>query len=285
MLTVTAPAKINLTLEVLGKRPDGYHQIVSIFQAIELCDTLSLELSDGMEFSCSRRDLEGPENLVPGAARLLREVAGSSKGARIHLTKAIPVAAGLGGGSSDAAAALEGLNRLWGLGMSLEALWPLASRLGSDVPFFLYGGTALVEGRGERVTPLPDLPRQWVVLLRPPTGEMAGKTRQLYAALKPEHYTQGQHTARLIAQLRDGGKFEPAALFNVFEGVAGRVFGGIDSYGELMVLAGATAVHLAGSGPTLFAVSGDQAKAESIYGYLGGSGVEVYLAATGQRRL
>ncbi|HEX77797.1 MAG TPA: 4-(cytidine 5'-diphospho)-2-C-methyl-D-erythritol kinase [Dehalococcoidia bacterium] len=284
MLLVTAPAKINLTLEVLGKRPDGYHQVKSLFQTIALCDTLFFEPSGELEFSCTRRDLEHPGNLVVEASRRLQEAAGREQGARIHLEKRIPVAAGLGGGSSDAAAALIGLNRLWGLGWSRDQLWPVACALGSDVPFFLYGGTALVEGRGDEVTPLPALPRQWVLLLRPPIGEIMGKTAQLYAALKETYFTEGQHTSQVVARLRAGGAFDPSTVFNVFERVAAEVFPGLDYFRQQMAKAGAQRVYLAGSGPTLFTLMSQRARAQKAYHYLRGQGVEVYLVETMEAR-
>ncbi|GAI41543.1 unnamed protein product, partial [marine sediment metagenome] len=172
MLTVKAPAKVNLTLEVLGKRPDGYHEIRSVIQTINLCDSLRFRLNDKLQFGSDNPDFVVEESLVSRAAALLRQTTGCSKGARIEIGKRIPLASGLGGDSSDAAAILRGLNKLWRLGLSSAELLELAPRLGSDVAFFLYGGMALVEGRGERVTPLPPLPHRWVVLLMPPVPGM-----------------------------------------------------------------------------------------------------------------
>lgn len=165
MLKLKAPAKVNLTLEVLGRRPDGYHEIGSIIQAIGLYDVLTMEPAQGLEVEPEM--IAGEENMVMKAARLLKDATGTLQGARLRLTKSIPVRMGLGGGSSDAAATLTGLNRLWGLGLSRERLLPLALALGSDVPFFVHGSTALVEGRGETVTPLPSPPLKKVVLLCP----------------------------------------------------------------------------------------------------------------------
>src|SRR5688500_15047283 len=136
-LTLTAHAKVNLTLEVLGKRADGFHDIRSVMQRISLADTLTVERAEGLTLTCSDPGLEGPENLVWRAAELLRTECGVAEGAALRLEKRIPVAAGLGGGSSDAAAALRGLNELWRLRLSGERLWELGARLGSDVPFFL----------------------------------------------------------------------------------------------------------------------------------------------------
>ncbi len=145
MLTLRAPAKVNLTLEVLGRRDDGYHDIVSIMQTVDLCDTITLEPADALAIECDDTSIGPSANLALRAATLLNESTGGGKGAKIRLEKRIPVAAGLGGGSSDAAATLVGLNRLWGLDLPIERLVGLAAGLGSDVPFFIHGGVAMVQ--------------------------------------------------------------------------------------------------------------------------------------------
>ncbi len=157
MIEILAPAKVNLVLRVLGRRPDGYHDISSVVQKVDLCDRLLLEeASDGkIIFSCDQAGLSGPDNLAHRAALALRERAGVRRGASLRLQKRIPAGAGLGGGSSDAASALVGLDRLWGLGLSREEMAALAAELGSDVPLFLHPGPVLMEGRGERITPCP----------------------------------------------------------------------------------------------------------------------------------
>ena len=280
MLTVRAPAKINLTLEVLGERPDGFHEIRSLFQAINLCDSLSFSLSDKLRFACDDADFIPEESLVSRAAALLQQTSDFSKGATIEIKKSIPLTAGLGGDSSDAAAVLSGLNKLWDLGLSLPELVELAPRLGSDVAFFVYGGTALVEGRGERVIPLPSLPRSWVVLLMPPLPRVPEKTAQLYAALKPGHYTDGQVTQKLTSQLNEGGEFKPSLLFNTFENVAFDFFPELKVYREHYLKLGAQDVHLAGSGPTLFTIMEDKAQAEELYQRCQDQGLESYLVET-----
>ena len=162
-VTIETPAKVNLTLEVLGKRNDGYHEIASVMQAINLCDRLTFSIADDLSLITDTPGLDTKDNLVYRAASLLNDKTGVSAGAEIHLCKGIPVAAGLGGGSSDAAATLLGLNRLWGLHLARDELEELAAQLGSDVPFFLAGGAALAEGRGERITPLPSPPTSCLV--------------------------------------------------------------------------------------------------------------------------
>lgn len=280
MLTVLAPAKINLTLEVLGKRPDGFHEIRSLIQSINLCDRLRLRLSHDIKFSSDNPGFVWEESLISRATALLQETTGCSKGATIELTKRIPLSSGLGGDSSAAAAILSGLNKLWKLGLSLKELAKLAPKLGSDVSFFLYGGTALVEGRGEKITPLPPLPHRWVVLMIPDVPRMPEKTRRLYASLKPSHYTDGQITERFITALKGGGKIKPSMLFNAFENVAFEQFPGLEVYKEHFLKLGAPVVHLAGSGSALFTLVEDRAEAERLYENLQKQGVESYLAET-----
>jgi 4-diphosphocytidyl-2-C-methyl-D-erythritol kinase len=280
VVEVRAPAKINLTLEVLGERPDGFHQIRSIIQTIDLYDSLRFHSSRQLRFSCDSPGFVIEESLVSRAAALLQEASGFAKGATIEIKKGIPLVAGLGGDSSDAAAVLSGLNKLWKLGLSPAQLLELAPRLGSDVPFFLYGGTALVEGRGEAVTALPPLPRRWMVLLLvPPFPRLPQKTRQLYASLKPSHHTDGQITERLVKALNEGG-VKPSMLFNTFENVAFDLFPKLKLYHDHFVKLGAYNVHLAGSGPALFTLMDDKMQAKNLYARCELQGLESYLAET-----
>ncbi|MGM0651422.1 MAG: 4-(cytidine 5'-diphospho)-2-C-methyl-D-erythritol kinase [Bacillota bacterium] len=170
-LVIKARAKINLGLSVLGSRPDGFHQLETVMQQISLHDTLLFEpysAESNCNFCCSNPELNGPDNLVSRAADMLQEhFCAKIQGVRVTLYKNIPVAAGLAGGSSDAAAALVGLNKFWQLGLSNKTLYALAGRLGSDVPFCLHGGTVLARGRGEQLEQLPMLPFFWVVLALP----------------------------------------------------------------------------------------------------------------------
>lgn len=279
-MIISCPAKVNLTLEVLGRYPDGFHQIASVMQAISLADTLTLELAGDIRFHCDQPRLAGDDNLVVRAARSLKEAAGYQGGARITLAKGIPEASGLGGGSSDAAAALKGLDQLWDLGLGPQRLHEMASALGSDVPFFLTGGTAMVTGRGDRLTPVRPPGTMWLVLLRPPLV-LPEKTRQLYRALAPQQYTSGEHTRHLARALEDGKPLSRELLFNAFEQVAPRIFPGLEEYKLRFLEAGAPRAHLAGSGPTLFALFEDRPKAEEVKGRL--DGMESYLAHLPER--
>ena len=253
MISIEARAKLNLTLEVMGKRDDGYHEVASIMQTLELSDTVSVEEADSLEVTCSLPELSGDGNLAWKAADLLRRRAGVERGARVSIEKRIPVAAGLGGGSSDAAATLAALNELWGLGMPADALRELGAELGSDVPFLIEGGTAIALGRGERVRrlPTPDFP--WVVLAFPKT-DIADKTAAMYRALTPDDFTRGALTRKLEARLFSKGDIPPQLLFNAFDSVARRVSPEVGRCWDDMHAAGAREIHVSGSGPAVYAV-------------------------------
>jgi 4-diphosphocytidyl-2-C-methyl-D-erythritol kinase len=275
-----AYAKVNWVLEALQRRPDGYHEVRTVIQTIDLHDTTELWPGGEMCLEAEGEGLPPAEgNLVMKAARLLRERVGGLPGAKIRLSKAIPVAAGLGGGSSDAAAVLRGLNELWGLGLPGEALVDMAARLGSDVPFFIHGGTALAEGRGERVTPLPDAPRQELVIALPDLN-LADKTRRMYSLLTPADYTDGSTARRLAEAIRRGEPVEDGHLFNVFDGPAFRTFPDLESLRRALLAAGARSVHLAGSGPALFTLAEDATQRERLASAAAEAGARTFTATS-----
>lgn len=280
ILKLTAYAKINMTLEALAKRDDGYHEIVTVLQTISLTDTLTFELAKSLELICNVPSLQSHDNLVLKASNILRETTGCNKGALIHLTKGIPIAAGLGSGATDAAAALLGLNQLWELNLPAETLIELASKLGADVAFFLYGGTALAKGRGEKVTPLNPAPELWMVLLRPAIEPIPDKTARLYSQLNASNFTAGQFTEKLVNHIREGGSANHSLLFNVFEHVAFDFFPTLDDHRSRFLKAGAESVHVAGAGPTLFAIAPDRVKGMDILNTLEANGLEAYLVRT-----
>ena len=261
-MRLCAAAKINWTLEVLGRRGDGYHEVRSLIQTVGLCDALEFTPADRLELQVEGAHQPSQHDLVLRAAALLG--GGGGGGARIRLNKRVPVAAGLGGGSSDAAAALRGLNELWRLGYSDARLAEMGAGVGSDVAFFVYGGTALAEGRGERITSLPDLPPTWLVLLAPPF-RLPEKTGRMYAALTPAGFTDGARTEALQRRLHRGLPIADADLYNVFQRAAYEVFEGLDAYRDALLAAGARRVHLAGSGPALFALSPDEGTARAVH--------------------
>ena len=250
VMTLNAPAKVNLVLEVLARR-DDYHEISSILQPVDLFDTLTFEHAREIEFSCTESTLL-PDNLVKRAAHAMRHACGVRKGARIHLEKRIPWAAGLGGGSSDAAAALRGLNVLWQTGLSTDRLVELARSLGSDVPAFIHGGTVLVSGRGDKVAAAPPLARTHLVVLVPDVQVPAEKTGTLYNSLQPRVFTDGRHTGNAVESLHGSGCVPDVLLFNVFETVMNDCFPGIEREAERLRAVSGSEVHLAGSGPALF---------------------------------
>jgi len=260
LITVKAPAKINLTLEVLGKRPDGYHEIRSVLQTIDLDDTLHFREARDVTVSCAMPGWSAEKSQVTKAAALLQEYAGIKKGAEIRIEKRIPLQTGLGGDSSDGAAALRGLNELWKLKLSDEKLTALAARLGSDAPFFVRGGTAVAEGRGETVAALPVVRKIRLVIIVPDIPVAPGKTARAYAALKPSHFTDGTITQKLADIIKTGQAVGPEALFNVFEDIAVDVHPGLSYYISGCIRSGVP-IHLAGAGPALFAIVDDKAAA------------------------
>jgi len=274
-----ACAKINLTLDVLGRRADGYHELASVMQTVTLADTLAFRgLEDGRtEFFCDAPVLNGPENLVYRAVQAVRAATGCQRGVRIELQKQTPVQGGLGGGSSDGACVLLALNHLWHLHLEREQLLDLAASLGSDVPFFVVGGTALAEGRGERVGALPDLPGRWVILLKP---AVAISTPAAFRALTPAGYSDGQATARLVEALRSGQMLLLDELHNALEERVCQMYPAVAESREALLKAGATLVQMSGSGPTLFGLFTSLEEATPVYQRLLQEGRQVWPART-----
>jgi len=270
-VTLAPPAKINLSLVVFPRRPDGYHELHTVMAAIELHDDLYLRPSHtpGVHLRCTGRPAPaGRENLVVRAAELLAEQAGLDPAVEIHLHKRIPVGAGLGGGSSDAAATLLGLNRLWGLGLGREALAPLAGRLGSDVPFFLYAPVAVCTGRGEIVQPLPHRCRRAVLLIVP---RLAAPTAQVYA-----HYRCDPALAQRNVQ-RVGDFVERGDLDGlVQEGINSlaesclSLFSALARLRDEIEALGVRPLQVSGSGACLFATADSPARLERWRGQLEG---------------
>ena len=278
MLTVDAPAKLNLTLEVLTKRPDGYHEIRSVMQTISLCDRLSFQSSRDIVVKCNMPGWLPEKSLIAKTVGLVREATGYAGGVSIEVEKRVPLMSGLGGDSSDAAATLRGLNQLWGLGMPAEKVQELALKLGSDVAFFVTGGTALVSGRGENVSALPPLSPTWFVVLMPPVQRQEGKTARLYARLSTSHFTDGSITVNMVSSLAIARQTSLPHLYNVFDSLAFDNYPGVEDYWEQFAGAGAQEIHLAGTGPALFTVTRDKLEAEQMYNRLKPTGMEYYLA-------
>jgi 4-diphosphocytidyl-2-C-methyl-D-erythritol kinase len=280
LITLKAPAKINLTLEVLRKRPDGFHEIRSVLQTIDLCDTLHIQSGKGISFRCDMPGWSVKNSLLSKSVRLLQKVTGCKQGAAISLEKRIPLLSGLGGDSSDAAALLKGLNDFWGLNLSHEKLQELAARLGSDVAFFLSGGTALAEGRGEIISPLPPLQQLWVLVIFPDIKVGPGKTARMYAALNTSHFTDGSITDRLTAAIKEGKMPDASRLFNAFKNIAFHVYSELLSFNVRLIKVGVCDVYLAGSGPALFTIFQEKSQAENFYQRCKDQGMKVYLTKT-----
>lgn len=258
-MRLRAPAKLNLTLDVLGRRPDGFHEIVSVMVPLGLHDVVEIEESPELWVTSDLPGLpDGPENLAYEAATLLRSVTGTDRGARIHLSKRIPVAAGLAGGSTDAAQALVGLNRLWGLGLSQEDLLELAGRLGSDVPFCLLSHPALAKGRGEVLTELSSASPLPVVLAKLDVPKSTGEVYRSLRLQAPEALRSRPNLPLVLQGLKEGNPGTIArGLGNVLETVMFERFPALSALKDALLEAGALGVGMSGSGPTLFALVAD----------------------------
>jgi 4-diphosphocytidyl-2-C-methyl-D-erythritol kinase len=272
-------AKINLTLEVLGRRSDGYHDLASLAHTISLADDLRVAEADEIVCRAEGLPVEPDANLVVRAAKLLQAWTRVSAGAELTLDKHIPVAAGLGGGSTDAAATLVALNTLWGTHLGSADLVSLAAQLGSDVPFFIRGGAAVLRGRGDDLTPVQPLVGQWLTLAAPP-HDLANKTVTLYAALAPDDFTDGQATRQAAAHLAEGGPLDGARLHNAFGRAAREVFAGLAEVWQGAEAACGRAFHLSGAGPTLFALASGRHDAQRLLPILEGLGVRAYAVRT-----
>jgi 4-diphosphocytidyl-2-C-methyl-D-erythritol kinase len=268
LLKIEGKAKINLTLDILGKRPDGYHEVSMIMQSIALHDTLSLEkMREGIGLKINVPWMKADEsNLVWKAAALVQERCGLKGGVNIRLTKRIPVAAGLAGGSADAAAVLRGMDRLYGLGLSDEELCALGAELGSDIPFCLMGGTMLSTGRGEVLRRLKGMPTAWVVLAKPRVSVSTAWAYQNYDEQGAErHPDNALVEQKIIAQ--DLKEMAPL-LCNVLESVTIKKYEVIERYKQLMLEKGALMSMMSGSGPTVFGLTAKKSEALRIAGFL-----------------
>ncbi|NLM51292.1 MAG: 4-(cytidine 5'-diphospho)-2-C-methyl-D-erythritol kinase [Firmicutes bacterium] len=276
-----AYAKINLLLAVTGKRVDGYHQLETVYQSLALHDTLKLTkiTEDRIVLTCDDDHLPvNEDNLVWRAAQKLKLLYEVKQGVHIHLEKKIPVAAGLAGGSSDAAATLRGLVHLWQLPWEEEVITNLAAQLGSDVPFCLYGGTALGTGRGEKITRLPQCPPFYVVLANP---GFYVPTASVYAALRPDDYSREYDLAGMLAALKTKNCRQIIShLLNMLEPAAFRLHPAVKVLKTKMNTSGSAL--LSGSGPTVFALFASRAEAEKLAQVLLRERYKVWLTETFQ---
>lgn len=260
---INTPAKINLALDVTGKRADGYHLLETVFQSISIYDTLEIELTDtgNIELSCSIPEIPCNEkNLVWKAAAAVMAETGTDKGFKIHLKKRIPSEAGMGGGSSDAAAALKGCNELLGEPVTFERLCEIGTMLGADVPFFLYGGTAYAEGIGERLIKLPSIPKLTLVAAKGAGGISTPEAYKRIDALTGLSHPDAKELKRTI---EEGTSFHEMIPFcgNIFEDVTD--LSDVDDIRRTMIDMGAVFSCMSGSGAAVFGVFEDINQAEN----------------------
>jgi len=277
-----ASAKVNLVLEVLGKRPDGYHELSTVMQAVDLFDRLTVEAAATITLETSEPALPTDDrNLVVRAAHLLREAAGIEAGARIVLDKRIPLAAGLGGGSSDAAATLLGLNRLWGLRWRRERVVELAVKLGMDVPFFLGPGRALGTSRGEVLSALPAVGGYAMVLVNPGVGL---STQEVYGRVPPGWRAEAEGTKRMLDALKKRSVVRVAgALTNHLEHWVEPAMPVIGRMKAALLAAGALGAAMSGSGPTVFGLARSLDQARQIQRRVNRGGWAAWAVRTNSR--
>jgi len=273
-----APAKINLSLDVLRKRDDGYHEVEMVMTMVDLADRLELEElpRDTIIISSQAGYIPLDEkNLAFQAAKLIKDRYSVKKGVYIHLDKRIPVSAGLAGGSSDAAATLRGLNRLWKLNMTTEELCKLGEELGSDVPFCVTGGTAVARGRGEKLERIDSPPPCWVVLVKPPINV---STADVYGKLRANEIARHPSTASMVRAI-EASDFRGVceALGNVLEEVTIPMYPEVKTIKDSMLRLGADGALMSGSGPTVFALVQKESKLARIYNGLRGFCREVHV--------
>ena len=267
-----ANAKINLSLDVIGKRPDGYHEVRMIMQSVSMYDRIYLDrlinrpgITAWTNLSYIPRD---EHNLAVRAAKLLMDEFSVSDGLGIRLEKFIPVSAGLAGGSSDAAMTMIGVNRMFHLGLSREELMKRAGKIGADVPYCIMGGTALSEGIGEILTPLPDMPAAYILLCKP---GVSVSTRDVYGNLHLDESTVHPDVDAMIRALEASdlaGITNPASMRNVLEDVTAARYPVIREIEEKMLEGGAMHSVMSGSGPTVFGIFKEQKKAEALRDHL-----------------
>ena len=291
-VTVDGHAKINLTLDILGLRPDGFHEVSMVMQSIGLRDTLTLaRAEDGISLRIDAPGLYGGDslpadstNLAWRAADLMQREYGLRSGVAIHLTKRIPIAAGLAGGSADAAAVLRGMNELFGLGLSEEELCIQGGKLGSDIPFCIQGGTMLATGRGEVLHRLPDFPELPVVLAKPKVEISTAWAYKRYDEVGSPVHPDNDAMQKEIKR----GDIEAVAklLCNALESVTIEKCGVIDDYKQVMLDQGAIASMMSGSGPTVFGLARTEERAEQIAIFLKRfTDAEVFVTRTTGRML
>lgn len=262
-MRLQAFAKINLGLDVLGKREDGYHEVRMIMQTIRMYDQLDMRKSVEPEIHLTTNKKYIPvdeNNLVWRAAKLMMDTCGIMEGVSIHLHKVIPVAAGMAGGSSDAAATLVGMNRLFHCGLSKEKLMELGVQIGADVPYCVLRGTALAEGIGEKLTVLPPMPDCWILIGKP---GISVSTKYVYTTLDLNTNTVHPDIDGMKKALEDGNLYGiTERMGNVLQDVTIPAYLEVERIKEQMKTLGAVNAMMSGSGPTVFGIFDNEEKAQ-----------------------
>ncbi len=256
-----AYAKINLGLDVVGRLPNGYHEVRMVMQAVDICDELTLEKADSgilVTTDCGELPTDG-DNLIYKAAKLMMEEFSVGEGVKIHLRKMIPIAAGMAGGSADAAAAMKGMNELFELGASEKRLMELGVRIGADVPYCVMGGTALAEGIGEKLTPLPAPPECILVVAKP---DINVSTKYVYEQLDSADYHHPDIDGMVEAIKKGSLEGMIHRLENVLESVTAEEYPVVEQIKKTMRAGGARGALMSGSGPTVFGIFDGLAPAE-----------------------
>ena len=277
-MIIKAYAKINLTLDITGVRPDGFHELRSVMVPVSLCDDIKIERSDSFSFDCNIKSICGENNLCVRAAKAFFERSGMSSDVSLYLEKKVPFPAGLGGGSSDAAAVLRGLNELYGNPLEESELFDIAASLGSDIPFCLLGSPALCEGRGEVLTPI-SLNNEFDVVIA--IGEGRLPTADVYRSYDSACLEVRNDTDAFMTTIDNGDLSEMAsALGNAFEPVTDILCPETKTMRELMLSFGALTSHLSGSGPSVYGIFSDSEKAEFAAECMRNKGFSAFVCKT-----
>jgi len=278
-LKIKTYAKVNITLDITGKRPNGYHDVRMIMQTISLCDDIDIEKNKDIIVSCDVSYIPcNQTNLAYKAAKAFFEYKGIDCGAKIHITKRIPSGAGLGGGSSNAAGVIMALNTIYEAGLSTKECMLIGAKIGADVPFFILGGTCLAEGIGEKLTPLPHMPKCYIVLAKP---AFSVSTKSVYQNLDLSKIYIKPHTTQVISAIKGGNMLSIASgMVNVLETVSSKKYPEIETYKKEMLSCGALGSIMSGSGSTVFSVFDNLEKAQNCVEVMRKHTKDVFLCTT-----
>ena len=281
-LRYKAMAKINLGLDVLRRRPDGYHEVKMVMQTVGIYDVLTMQKldTDEIRVTTDKEELPADEsNLIYKAAKRMKETFGINGGVSVKLEKNIPIAAGMAGGSTDAAAAIFGMNELFELGLTMEQMQQVGVKIGADVPYCLMGGTALSEGIGEILTKLPDVPDAWLVIAKP---DINVSTKFVYENLHANTLQYHPDIDGMVTAIQHGDLYGVTdRMGNVLETVTVKAYPVIDEMKTFLKTQGAVNTLMSGSGPTVFGIFDKEETAKAAYEAMCGAGFTKQVFFTG----